>query len=209
MEWWMIFMSDKTPLTSELRRRFVQAQAGSFCVSRSNVENLARDWRTTGLVCTQRLTNWVVNLGKALTFGYCSVARTGRSMILAALRTLLLLWTTWSKKEIIGLNFSCMSHRKRALVLGTSLPRLLEVAAAMTNPLGPEVGTWGIFSITKNDFLAIFIKLIWLGVGFLNRTGAEIGCYLDKKCKKILFYYWKNSKIPKVPSSVRGLWMAL
>ena len=31
-----------------------------------------------------------------------------------------------------------------------------------------------IFSQIKNDF-CIFIKLIWLGVGFLNRTGAEIG----------------------------------
>ena len=29
--------------------------------------------------------------------------------------------------------------------------------------------------------------LIWLGVGFLNRTGAEIGYQLDKKCKKIIF----------------------
>ena len=27
----------------------------------------------------------------------------------------------------------------------------------------------------KKWFLAFFIKLIWLGVGFLNRTGAEVG----------------------------------
>ena len=38
-----------------------------------------------------------------------------------------------------------------------------------------------IFLITKND-LAFFLKV---GVGFLNRTGAEI-CYLHKKCKKII-----------------------
>ena len=38
-------------------------------------------------------------------------------------------------------------------------------------------------------------------MGFLNRTGAEIGYQLDKKCKKIIFYYWKNEKIPEVPSS--------
>ena len=31
-----------------------------------------------------------------------------------------------------------------------------------------------IFSLIKNDFFAFFIKLIWLGVGFLNRTGAVI-----------------------------------
>ena len=31
------------------------------------------------------------------------------------------------------------------------------------------------FSLIKNDFFSIFIKLIWLWVGFLNRTGAEIG----------------------------------
>ena len=39
----------------------------------------------------------------------------------------------------------------------------------------------------------IFIKLIWLGVGFLNRTGAEIGYWLYKKMKKIV-YYWKTLK---------------
>ena len=39
-------------------------------------------------------------------------------------------------------------------------------------------------------------------MGFLNRTGAEIGYELDKKCKERIFYYGKNSKIPKVPSSV-------
>ena len=59
-----------------------------------------------------------------------------------------------------------------------------------------------IFSIIKNYFFAFFIKLIWLGVGFLNRTGAEIGYYFDKKCNKSFFYNWKHSKIPKVPSSV-------
>ena len=46
--------------------------------------------------------------------------------------------------------------------------------------------------------VCIFIKLILLGVVFLNRTGAEIGYYLHKKCKNIIFYYLKNKKIPKV-----------
>ena len=32
-----------------------------------------------------------------------------------------------------------------------------------------------IFSLIKKWFFAFFIKLIWLGVGFLNRTGAEVG----------------------------------
>ena len=40
-----------------------------------------------------------------------------------------------------------------------------------------------IFSLIKNEFFAFFIKLIWLGVGFLNRTDAEIGYWLDTKCK--------------------------
>ena len=31
------------------------------------------------------------------------------------------------------------------------------------------------FFNNKKLFFAFFIKLIWLGVGFLNRTGAEIG----------------------------------
>ena len=33
------------------------------------------------------------------------------------------------------------------------------------------------------------IRLIWLGVGFLNRTGAEIDYQLEKNAKKIMFYY--------------------
>ena len=45
-----------------------------------------------------------------------------------------------------------------------------------TNGLNSELGTWGIFNLYNNKklFFAVFIKLIWLGVGFLNRTGAEI-----------------------------------
>ena len=48
------------------------------------------------------------------------------------------------------------------------------------------------FFNNKNWFFSFFIKLIWLWVGFLNRTGAEIGYQLDKKCKKFIFYHWKN-----------------
>ena len=50
---------------------------------------------------------------------------------------------------------------------------------------------FGTFSTIKKWFFAFFIKLIWPGVSFLNRTGAEIGYY----------YCWRNSKIPQVPSS--------
>ena len=32
-----------------------------------------------------------------------------------------------------------------------------------------------IFFTNKKWFFAFFVKLIWLGVGFLNRAGAEIG----------------------------------
>ena len=58
------------------------------------------------------------------------------------------------------------------------------------------------FFNSKKGFFAFFIELIWLGVGFLYREGAEIGYQLDfLKMQKIIFYCWKNSKIPKVPSS--------
>ena len=58
-----------------------------------------------------------------------------------------------------------------------------------------------IFSIIKNAFLPFFIKLIWLGVGFSSRTGAEIGCYVDKKCKNhfLLLTILKNTESAKVP----------
>ena len=50
------------------------------------------------------------------------------------------------------------------------------------------------------DF-AFFIKFIWLGGGFLNRTGAEIGYLLDKKCTKNHFLLLKkyiSKKITKL-----------
>ena len=50
------------------------------------------------------------------------------------------------------------------------------------------------FFKNKKWFLCIFIKLIWPGVGFLNRTGAKIGYYLDKKCRKNLFLLLKKLK---------------
>ena len=47
-----------------------------------------------------------------------------------------------------------------------------------------ELGTFLVFFNFFNNnkrFFAFFIKLIRKGVGFLNRTGAEIGYCLDKK----------------------------
>ena len=40
-----------------------------------------------------------------------------------------------------------------------------------------ELGTFDIFNFfnDKNDIFAFFIKLIWRGIDFLNRNGAEIG----------------------------------
>ena len=43
-----------------------------------------------------------------------------------------------------------------------------------------DLQSWALsvfFNLFKNEkwFFAIFIKSIWLGVGFLNITGAEIG----------------------------------
>ena len=46
----------------------------------------------------------------------------------------------------------------------------------------------------KKWFFAFFFKLMWLGVGFLNRTGAEIGYWLDKECKIIIFLLLKIFK---------------
>ena len=38
----------------------------------------------------------------------------------------------------------------------------------------------------KNYIFAFFIKLIWLGVSFLNKTGAEIGYITGVFKKKVL-----------------------
>ena len=45
---------------------------------------------------------------------------------------------------------------------------------AQFNPRAGHFRYFLIFSKKKN-FFAFIIKLIWLGEGFLNRTGAEIG----------------------------------
>ena len=66
---------------------------------------------------------------------------------------------------------------------------------------GSELGN---FFNNKKWFFAFFVKLIWLGVGFLNRAGSEIGNRNLIKNAKNHFYYWKNLKIPKVPSSGGG-----
>ena len=51
------------------------------------------------------------------------------------------------------------------------------------------------FFNNKKLFFAFFIKLIWLGVGFLNRTGAKIGYYLyKKKCNQNHFLFVKKFK---------------
>ena len=44
------------------------------------------------------------------------------------------------------------------------------------------------FFNNKKWFFAFFIKLIWLGVGFLNRTGAEIGYINFKENAKKSFF---------------------
>ena len=56
------------------------------------------------------------------------------------------------------------------------------------------------FFNNKKWFFAFFIKFIWLGVGFLNGTGAEIGYYLYKKCQKSLFIIEKIKKYRKCPA---------
>ena len=50
------------------------------------------------------------------------------------------------------------------------------------------------FFNNKQLFFPFFIKLIWLGVGFLNRTGAEIGYQLDKRMQKNHFIIEKIQK---------------
>ena len=82
-------------------------------------------------------------------------------------------------------------------ICGPALTRTFWMWATSTNWL-LRVQSWALsvyfnFFTNKKLFSAFLIKLIWLGVGFLNRTGAEIGYQFDKN--------WKNVKIPKVPSS--------
>ena len=60
------------------------------------------------------------------------------------------------------------------------------------------------FFNNKKWFFAFFIRLIWLGVGFLNRTGAEIGFKRAKKCKQSFFIIEKIQKYRKSPALGRS-----
>ena len=67
-----------------------------------------------------------------------------------------------------------------------------------------EMQSWAL-SVFLNLFnnkkrFAFFNMSIWLAVGFLNRTGAKIVINLIKNAI-VIFYYWKNEKMPKVPTS--------
>ena len=59
-------------------------------------------------------------------------------------------------------------------VLKEQRKKLMEEAAALKKILG-NLRYFFIFSIIKNEIFAFSIKLTLLGVGFLNRHGAEIG----------------------------------
>ena len=64
------------------------------------------------------------------------------------------------------------------------------------------------FFNTKKLSVAFYIKLFWLGVCFLNRTGAEIGYYLDKKCnQKKCVLLKKFKKYLKCPALIKYLAM--
>ena len=99
--------------------------------------------------------------------------------------------------------FPCPASNQQSLLrclfvflLWTTLLQLVGGPAASSKVSNTHVG-WHFFNFFTNKklFFVFFIKLIWLGVGFLNRTGAEIGYKFDKKCNKIIFYYCKNSNI--------------
>ena len=59
--------------------------------------------------------------------------------------------------------------------------------------LTAEISVFFYFLNNKTWFFTFLIKLIWMGIYFLNRTGAEIG-ENEKKCKEIIFYHWKKLK---------------
>ena len=58
----------------------------------------------------------------SVTFGYCSVTRTGISKMFAAFTSLSLLATMVSKWRMEGRNFSCKSHTKSTHFLGFKAP---------------------------------------------------------------------------------------
>ena len=79
-------------------------------------------------------------------------------------------WTcNWTSKNLFWVFTHLISLSVEALAF-----------ANLATTCGPSNQSWALsvflnFFTNKKWFFAFFIKLIWLGVGFLNRTGAEIG----------------------------------
>ena len=69
-----------------------------------------------------------------------------------------------------------------------------------------RAGHFRYFFNNKKWFFSFFIKLVWLGVGFLNRTGAEIGYLFDKKMQWnhfLLLKKFKNTECAQLCLSVQ------
>ena len=90
---------------------------------------------------------------------------------------------------------------------------LLLACCIIHPPTPPKDGqSWALqvfFNFFKNKkwiFFHFFKKLICLGAGFLNKTGAEIGYQLcsQKNAKKSIFIIEKIDKIPKLHCSEDG-----
>ena len=76
--------------------------------------------------------------------------------------------------------FACYTHNLKIIEDG-----IREAAKAAGNCASPVITSY------ISWFFALYIKLIWLWVGFLYRNGAEIGYLFDKNANKSFFIFEK------------------
>ena len=76
------------------------------------------------------------------------------------------------------------------------------------SPLWALARSWALsvffsFFINKKWFFAFFFQVNLTESGLFKQDWCRNGLFTWQKMQQIIFYYWKNSKIPKVPSSGR------
>ena len=129
------------------------------------------------------------------------------------LPTVLIIITTWQEEEGEGggggrrgedIDKKVAQVRREKIfniLLGKqklfSLPFCLSIAGRLLSGQRWTLSVFLNFFNNKKWFFAFFSKFIWLGVGFSNRTGAEIGYYLVKNAKKSFFIIEKTKKNTK------------
>ena len=114
----------------------------------------------------------------------------------------------WSESQLFSPSFSlCINYIEfyRPLLRKAILRAIRIFSLQMISRQSWALEVFLNFFTDKKLFFAFFIKLIWLGVGFLNKTGEEIGyLFYFKNAIKSFCIIEKNKIYLKCPALFDG-----